>query len=184
MGRRDFLRRRDFFNLRIAILLRGPLRWFKLLKKGDWDDSSLELSAVETEPQESSLGTGLGESPGLDTSLDTALGDVAALGKELCKALWLGTELGTVLGKSPRLCTKLGTGLGTGLGTALGKSPGLGTEVDKSAGLGTKVGTGLGEPTLLSDIEWRKRYSQLLFLYLVTSFLCWSRNRQNPTCLQ
>ena len=43
------------------------MRWFELLEKVDMDHSSLELSAVEAEPQELSLGTGLSESPGLVT---------------------------------------------------------------------------------------------------------------------
>ena len=68
--------------------------------------------------------------------------------------------------------------LGTGPGT------GLGTELDKAAGLGTEVGTGLGEPTLLGDRERGKRYRQLLLLYLVTSFLCWSRKQRSRTCLK
>ena len=61
LGRRDFLRCRDFFNLRTAILLQGPLRWCELLEKVDWDNLSLELSVVEAEPQKSSFDSGLGE---------------------------------------------------------------------------------------------------------------------------
>ena len=151
------------------------MRWFELLEKVDWEDSSLELSAVEAEPEETLHGTGFG----------TGLGDVVGFGTGLGESSGLGTVLGTGLGEPPGLGTELGSGLGisslvdkgldTALGTALDDVVGLGTGLGESPGLGTGLLTGLDESTLLGDREWSKRYRRLLFLCSVTSFLCQSR---------
>ena len=102
------------------------MRWFELLEKVDWVDSSLELPV--TESQELLLGTELGDVKGLGTVLDSELG-IPALGD-----------------------TGLGTALGTTLGIALGHVVDLCTELGESPGFGTV----LGEPTLLGDRDLGK----------------------------
>ena len=61
------------------------MRWFEVLEKVDWEDSSLELPAAKS--QELSLGTGLGESSGLGTELDIGLGESPGLGTDLGSGL-------------------------------------------------------------------------------------------------